>query len=51
MKPEKIKSVDDWHALGEAVANGKEVSTDGFTDAEYYTWQPHRLRLIQGGKG
>ena len=28
--------MDDWYALGEAVANGKEVSTDGFTDAEYY---------------
>ncbi len=27
--------MDDWYALGEDVANGKVVSTDGFTDAEY----------------
>ena len=29
--------MDDWYTLGGAVANGKEVSTDGFTDAEYYS--------------
>ncbi len=29
--------MDDWYALGEDVVNGKEVSTDGFTDAEYYS--------------
>ncbi len=28
--------MDDWYTLGEAVANGEGVSTDGFTDAEYY---------------